>query len=276
MTLEIDVVTLFPEAFPGPLTHPSQAAPWNAAWSAVTAHDLRDWGIGRHRSVDDYPYGGGPGMILRPEPVAEALDALRRPGSTVILHGSWRRALPSGTRPGAGWWLAPRHRLPALRGRRRARPRASWISSCRSATTSSRVANWPPWSSSTPSCASCPAPSMRPRPEDESFSHGLLEYPQYTRPASFRGEAVPDDPAQWRPWCGRPLAQRAGARADPTTATRPARGVTHGLSQARRDRSPHRAPSSPGQARAPCYTARRRGRPAAWPPRSRPTRPFSE
>ena len=53
--------------------------------AAIQIHDLRQWGLGRHRSVDDYPYGGGAGMVLRPEPVAAALDALRRPDSTVIL-----------------------------------------------------------------------------------------------------------------------------------------------------------------------------------------------
>src|SRR5512132_2000614 len=51
----------------------------------IRVHDLRRWGIGRHRSVDDAPYGGGAGMILRPEPVAGAVDALRRADSTVIL-----------------------------------------------------------------------------------------------------------------------------------------------------------------------------------------------
>ena len=79
--LEIDVVTLFPEAFPGPLIHSIPGRAMERGLVRVTPHDLRDWGIGRHRSVDDYPYGGGPGMILRPEPVAKALDALRRPGS---------------------------------------------------------------------------------------------------------------------------------------------------------------------------------------------------
>ena len=51
----------------------------------IRVHDLRNWGIGRHRSVDDAPYGGGAGMVLRPEPVASALDELRRPESYVIL-----------------------------------------------------------------------------------------------------------------------------------------------------------------------------------------------
>ena len=51
----------------------------------VRVHDLRRWGLGRHRTVDDYTYGGGAGMVLRPEPVAAALAELRRPDSVVIL-----------------------------------------------------------------------------------------------------------------------------------------------------------------------------------------------
>ncbi|MCL6596838.1 MAG: hypothetical protein K6V73_11635 [Firmicutes bacterium] len=53
--------------------------------AVLRVHDLRRWGLGRHRAVDDYPYGGGAGMVLRPEPVAAALDELRRPDSCVIL-----------------------------------------------------------------------------------------------------------------------------------------------------------------------------------------------
>ncbi|MFI5255362.1 MAG: tRNA (guanosine(37)-N1)-methyltransferase TrmD, partial [Candidatus Limnocylindrales bacterium] len=83
--LEIDVVTLFPELFPGPLAASIPGRALERGLARLAAHDLRMWGLGRHRSVDDYPYGGGAGMILRPEPVAGALAALRRPDSTVIL-----------------------------------------------------------------------------------------------------------------------------------------------------------------------------------------------
>ena len=83
--LEIDVVCLFPGMLEGPLSESIPGRTQERGLVQIRVHDLRQWGIGRHRSVDDAPYGGGAGMVLRPEPVADALDALRRPDSTTIL-----------------------------------------------------------------------------------------------------------------------------------------------------------------------------------------------
>ena len=85
MSLEIEIVTLFPEMLAGPLAASIPARIQAEGLATIRVHDLRQWGLGRHHSVDDAPYGGGAGMVLRPEPVAAALAALRRPGSTVIL-----------------------------------------------------------------------------------------------------------------------------------------------------------------------------------------------
>ena len=74
--LRIDVVTIFPELFPGPLGASIPGRALERGLATLTAHDLRQWGLGRHRSVDDYPYGGGVGMIMRPEPIHAALAAL--------------------------------------------------------------------------------------------------------------------------------------------------------------------------------------------------------
>ena len=135
MTLEIDVLTLFPAMLEGPLAASIPGRIQEQGLATVRIHDLRDWGIGRHRSVDDAPYGGGAGMVLRPEPVADALDALRRDESTAILLDPvgevFRQARAADL---AG--VAPHLRLPALRGRRRADPRRWSTSSSRSATTS--------------------------------------------------------------------------------------------------------------------------------------------
>ncbi|MDQ2966153.1 MAG: tRNA (guanosine(37)-N1)-methyltransferase TrmD, partial [Chloroflexota bacterium] len=79
MTLEIDVLSLFPAIFEAPLAASIPGRIQEKGLATVRVHDLRTWGIGRHRSVDDAPYGGGAGMVLRPEPVAAALAALRRP-----------------------------------------------------------------------------------------------------------------------------------------------------------------------------------------------------
>ena len=70
MTLEIDVVCLFPAMVEGPLSESIPGRTQERGLVDVRVHDLRRWGLGRHRSVDDTPYGGGAGMVLRPEPVA--------------------------------------------------------------------------------------------------------------------------------------------------------------------------------------------------------------
>ena len=70
MTLEVDVLTLFPAMVEGPLGESIPARIQEQGLATVRVHDLRQWGIGKHRTVDDYTYGGGAGMVLRPEPVA--------------------------------------------------------------------------------------------------------------------------------------------------------------------------------------------------------------
>jgi len=85
MPLEVDVLTLFPAMVEGPLSESIPARILEHGLATVRVHDLRRWGLGRHRTVDDYTYGGGAGMVLRPEVVAAALAELRRPDSTVIL-----------------------------------------------------------------------------------------------------------------------------------------------------------------------------------------------
>src|SRR5918993_1631656 len=83
--MRIDVVTIFPELFPGPLGASIPGRALERGLAELHAHDLRQWGLGRHRSVDDYPYGGGAGMIMRPEPVAAALKALEGEKTLCVL-----------------------------------------------------------------------------------------------------------------------------------------------------------------------------------------------
>mgnify|MGYP001815113610 FL=1 len=92
--MRLDVITLFPSVFPGPLAESIPGRALARGLAELHAHDLREWGIGRHRSVDDYPYGGGAGMILRPEPVAAALDAVAPPDA-----GAFRILLDPGGEP---------------------------------------------------------------------------------------------------------------------------------------------------------------------------------
>jgi tRNA (guanine37-N1)-methyltransferase len=73
----VDVVTLFPGAFLGPLGEGILARARRVGMVSFRLHDLRRWGVGTHREVDDAPFGGGGGMVLKPEPFFEAVDWIR-------------------------------------------------------------------------------------------------------------------------------------------------------------------------------------------------------
>jgi len=190
MTVEIDVVTLFPAMFDGPLAQSIPGRIQEQGLASIRIHDLREWGIGRHRSVDDAPYGGGAGMILRPEPVADAVDGLRRPDSVVILLD------PGGEvfRQARAVELASRSHLvfvcPRYEGvDERIRSLVDLELS---------IGDYVLTGGELPALVVIDA-VIRLLPGaieaastlEESFADGLLEYPQYTRPAVFRGIDVP-------------------------------------------------------------------------------------
>jgi len=87
--MRIDVLTLFPEMFSGYLGQSLLKRAVDAGIVNVQIHNIRDWAQGKHRQVDDRPFGGGPGMVLRPEPVVESVEAVRgeaaEPGHLVLL-----------------------------------------------------------------------------------------------------------------------------------------------------------------------------------------------
>jgi tRNA (guanine37-N1)-methyltransferase len=191
MPLRIDVVTLFPEAFPGPLEHSIPGRVLEQGLAELRAHDLREWGLGRHRSVDDYPYGGGAGMILRVEPIAGALAALRRPESTVILLD------PGGEpfRQDRARDLAGREHLvlfcPRYEGvDERVRAMVDLELSIGDYVLSG--GELPALVVIDAVLRLLPGAIADESPVEESFSEGLLEYPQYTRPPEFEGASVPE------------------------------------------------------------------------------------
>ena len=98
----ITVVTIFPDFFAGPLSLsiPARAAAAGAVQYRVV--DLRDYTHDRHRTVDDYPYGGGAGMVMKPEPFFEAIDALAPSGPIVLLSPRGRRFTQDDARRYAG------------------------------------------------------------------------------------------------------------------------------------------------------------------------------
>ncbi len=189
--LEIDVVCLFPGMREGPLSESIPGRTQDRGLVEIRVHDLRQWGIGRHRSVDDAPYGGGAGMVLRPEPVAEALDALRRPDSTTILLDAggavFRQALAAD--------LAGRSHLVLICPRyegidERVRDLVDLeLSIGDYVLTGGELAALVVVDTVT---RLLPGAIDDASTVEESFSAGLLEYPQYTRPAEFRGRGVPD------------------------------------------------------------------------------------
>ncbi|HLI57834.1 MAG TPA: tRNA (guanosine(37)-N1)-methyltransferase TrmD, partial [Actinomycetota bacterium] len=83
--MRFDVVTIFPELFDSPLTVSLLGKAIASGIVAVGVHDLRQWGVGPHRKVDDQPFGGGAGMVMTPGPLLAAVRALRQPGTRVIL-----------------------------------------------------------------------------------------------------------------------------------------------------------------------------------------------
>src|SRR5512140_2731001 len=84
-SMKIDVLTLFPGMFAGPLDESIIKRARGAGLLDLKIHNLRDYAHDRHKTVDDRPFGGGPGMLLKPEPLFEAVEHLTGPSTRVIL-----------------------------------------------------------------------------------------------------------------------------------------------------------------------------------------------
>jgi tRNA (guanine37-N1)-methyltransferase len=84
MAIEFDILTLFPEMVEGFLSSSMLGRGQEAGLVSARAHQLRDWATDKHKKADEIPYGGGAGMVMKPEPIFSAIDALRRPDSQVI------------------------------------------------------------------------------------------------------------------------------------------------------------------------------------------------
>ena len=84
MAIEFDILTLFPEMVEGFLSSSMIGRAQEAGLVSARAHQLRDWATDKHKKTDEIPYGGGAGMVMKPEPIFSAIDALRRPNSQVI------------------------------------------------------------------------------------------------------------------------------------------------------------------------------------------------
>ena len=191
--MKIDVLTLFPAMFVGPLDESIIMRARKAGLLDLKIHQLRDWTQDRHKTVDDRPFGGGPGMLMRPEPLFAAVENLRRESTKVIL------LTPSGRKfsQAIARELADQKDLLFVTGHYEGfdeRVRENLADDELS------IGDYVLTNGALPAMVIIDAvarllPGVLGDDEssrDESFSQGLLEYPQYTRPAEFRGMKVPE------------------------------------------------------------------------------------
>lgn len=193
--MRIDVITIFPPLLAGAFEHSIIKRARDRAIVELHVHDLRDYTDDRHRTVDDYPYGGGAGMVMKPEPWFRAVESLRghdNPGQAVLLTPQGQRLDQALARR-----LAREDRLIILCGRYEGvdeRVREHLVNEeisigdyVLSGGEPAAVVLVDALVRLQPGALGSPQSTV-----EESFSAGLLEYPQYTRPPEFRGWRVPD------------------------------------------------------------------------------------
>ncbi len=194
--MRIDILTIFPGMFRGPFDESIVKRAVEKGLVEIHIHDIRGWATDRHHSVDDYPYGGGPGMVMTPEPLFAAVEAVlaQTPerGPVVLLTPQGRLF-----RQEVAVELAHEARLVLVCGHYEgvdARVHEHL------ATDEVSIGDYVLSGGELPAMVVADAvvrelPGALGSPDasvEESFAGGLLEYPQYTRPAEFRGRTVPE------------------------------------------------------------------------------------
>ena len=191
--MKVDVLTLFPAMFVGPLDESIIKRARETQRLDLKIHNLRDYAHDRHKTVDDRPFGGGPGMLLKPEPIFEAVEHLGRVESHVILVSPSGRTFNQAIARS----LAQTEHLLFISGHYEGfddRVREQLADDELS------IGDFVLTNGALPVMVIIDAitrllPGVLGDDEsahEESFNHGLLEYPQYTRPADFRGMKVPE------------------------------------------------------------------------------------
>jgi len=194
--VRVDVLTLFPEFFTGPLQASLLGRARGGGLLDVAVHDLRDWATDRHRTVDDVPFGGGAGMVLKVEPFFAAVEALfgtveARPRTVVLTP----RGQP--LRQELVRTLSTQPALLLLCGRYEGIDERVHTALAHDEIS---IGDYVLAGGEVAACVVIEAvtrllPGVMGNEDsasDESFSRALLEYPQYTRPAEFRGMRVPE------------------------------------------------------------------------------------
>ncbi len=191
--MRIDVITIFPEMIAGAVSHSIPQRAQDSGVAQITAVNLRDHAVDKHRTTDDTPCGGGGGMIMKPEPIAGALDSLpNSEGRRVILTDPQGELFTQAK----AWELSKAEHLVFLCGHYEGvdeRVREHLV------TDELSIGDFVLTGGELPALVMIDA-IVRLLPgalgdetaaAKDSFSDGLLEYPQYTRPREFRGWAVP-------------------------------------------------------------------------------------
>lgn len=192
-SVKIDLITLFPEMAEGYLTASMLGRARKAGLLETTCHDLRQWGLGRHQVVDDRPFGGGAGMLLMPEPLCAAIEAVERPDSTVIYLAPDGEVLTTAL----ARELSTKPHLILISGHYEGideRIRTSKVHREIS------VGDYVLTNGTLPAlilidCVARQIPGVLGEEKSltqDSFSDCLLSFPQFTRPADFRGQLVPE------------------------------------------------------------------------------------
>jgi tRNA (guanine37-N1)-methyltransferase len=210
--LRVDVLTIFPEMLRSPLEHSILKRARESGRLDVRLIDIREFATDRHRTVDDMPYGGGAGMVMKPEPLFRAVEQIAGlpgdagPGRIVLMTPQGEPFSQERARE-----LAQEDHLVLLCGRYEGvdeRVREHLV------TDELSIGDYVLTGGELPALVVLDAVARlipgvlgdEESPRDDSFSNGLLEYPHYTRPADFRGWTVPDvllsghheEVARWR------------------------------------------------------------------------------
>jgi len=218
--MQIDIVTIFPDFFRGPLDYGIIRRAREAGLATIEVHDLRAFAHDRHRTVDDRPFGGGEGMVLKPEPIFECIEALNITTREDRIAGRTRQSVvllsAQGKRfdQGVANELAGLERIVLICGRYEGvDERVSQHLADRELSVGDYVLSGGELGAAViVDCVTRLIPGavgnqastqqesftahLQPRPDDgpssTCASGGLLDYPHYTRPADFRGMAVPE------------------------------------------------------------------------------------
>ncbi len=194
--MRFDILTLFPRMFEGPFRESIVGKAIEAGLVTVVVHNLRDYTTDKHRTTDDAPYGGGGGMVMKPEPIFRAVETVlgeERPSTRVILLSPQGRLFTQEL----AWELAAQKRILLICGRYEGVDERvgrhlvdDEISVGDYVLTGGEIPATVVVDGVTrllPGVLGDPGAAMK-----DSHARGLLEHPQYTRPAVFRGYPVPD------------------------------------------------------------------------------------